>query len=218
MRAKLEVGIVGLGKFGLQFGSTLTDLGHKVIGVDQDPERVRAAQETLSQVYEANAADKATLTQLRFQDLDVVAVAVGDSMETSILVTLNAQEIGIEDIIVKAVSPAHVKVLQRLGVKKVVHPEVDVATLTAYRLHNPGILDFLPIGSGVLVQELAVDAWEGKTLVDLNVRDTYEVLIAAVQGRGETEYRFVPNPRKPFAKGDKLLVIGRQQDVAALKP
>ncbi|SBW01339.1 TrkA-N domain protein [uncultured delta proteobacterium] len=218
MRAKLEVGVVGLGKFGLQFGSTLAELGHKVIGVDQDPERVRAARETLSQVYEANAADKTALTQLRFQDLDVVAVAVGDSMETSILVTLNVQELGIRDIIVKAVSPAHVKVLQRLGVKKVVHPEVDVAILTAYRLHSPGILDFLPIGSGVLVQELVVEAWEGKTLVDLNVRDTYGVLIAAVQGRGETEYRFVPNPRKQFAKGDKLLVIGRQQDVAALKP
>ncbi|MCC8194541.1 MAG: TrkA family potassium uptake protein [Deltaproteobacteria bacterium] len=218
MHTKLEVGIVGLGKFGLRFGSTLAELGHKVIGVDVDPEKVRAARETLSQVYEANATDKSALTQLRFQDLDAVAVSVGASMETSILATLNVQELGVGDIIVKALGPAHVKVLQRLGVKKVVQPEADVATLTAYRLHSPGMLDLLPIGRGILVQELTVDAWEGKTLVDLNLRDKHGILIAAVQGAGEAEYRFVPDPRKPFAKGDKLLVIGRQREVAALAP
>ena len=218
MQKKLEVGIIGLGKFGLRLGTTLTELGHKVIGVDMDQERVRAAQEMLSQVYEANAAEKVALAQLRFQDLDVVAVSVGSSMEASILVTLNVQELGIKDIMVKAVSPAHMKVLNRLGVQRVIQPEVDVATITAYRLHNPGMLDLLPIGRGILVQELVVDAWEGKALVDLNLRDQFGVLIAAIQGAGDAEYRFVPDPRRPFAKGDRLLTIGRQEDVIRLKP
>jgi trk system potassium uptake protein TrkA len=218
MQKKLEVGVVGLGKFGLGIGSTLTDLGHRVIGVDADPGRVRAAREQLSQVYEANAADRAALTQLRFQGLDAVAVSVGASMETSILVVLNLQELGIGNIIAKAVGSAHAKVLQRLGVKRVIQPEMDVAVHTAHLLHNPGMLEFLPIGRGVLIQELVVDSWEKKSLVDLSPRNANGVLVAAVRGVGDAEYRFVPDPKKPFAKGDRLLVIGPSEAVASLKP
>jgi trk system potassium uptake protein TrkA len=218
MQTKLEVGVIGLGKFGLGIGSTLTELGHRVVGVDVDPGRVRAAREQFSQVYEANAVEMDVLTQLQFQDLDVVAVSVGSSMETSVLVTLNLQELGIRNIIVKAVSPAHAKVLQRLGVKRVIQPEMDVAVHTAYLLHSPGMLDFLPIGRGVLIQELVVNLWEKKSLVDLNLRDTSGVLAAAVRGVGDADYRFVPDPKKPFAKGDKLLVIGTPEAVTSLKP
>ncbi len=217
MHTKLEVGVIGLGKFGLRFGATLTELGHKVVGLDTDVNRVRSAQELFSQVFEANATDKAALTQLRFQDLDIVAVSVGGSMEASILVTLNLQELGVKEIIVKAVSQAHAKVLERIGVKRIIQPEADVAVHTAYRLHNPGMLDLLPIGRGVLIQELTVDAWAGKTLVDLTLR-TGGILVAAVRAAGDPEYRFVPDPKKPFAKGDKLLVIGSQEVISTLEP
>ena len=37
---KMAVGIIGLGKFGLQFGPTLTELGHRVIGLDESENRV----------------------------------------------------------------------------------------------------------------------------------------------------------------------------------
>ena len=217
MRKKLEVGVIGLGKFGLQLAGTLTELGHRVIGVDTDEQHVQLAQEVLSQVYLADAANRTALEQLRFQDLDAVAVSVGDSMETSILVTLNLQEIGVPKIIVKAVSAAHRKVLKRLGAHHVIQPEADVAIHTAHRLANPGMLDLLPVGGGVLVQENVVDAWEGKSLLSLNLRTNSSILVAAVKHAGENEYRFVPDPNIPFGKGDKILLIGKQDAVLALK-
>ncbi len=217
MRKIMEIGVIGLGKFGLQLGSTLVELGHKVIGVDTSAARVRAAQDVLSHVYEANAVDKTALTQLRFQDLDTVAVSVGGSMEASILVTLNLQELGIKNIIVKAISPAHRKVLKRIGARHVIQPEADVAVHTAYRLTNPGMLDFLPVGGGVWIQELMVDKWAGKSLVDLDLRNESGVLVAAVRRPPDTDYRFVPDPHKPFAKGDLLLIIGNPDAVSGLK-
>lgn len=217
MRKKLEVGVIGLGKFGLQLAGTLTELGHRVIGVDTDEQHVQSAQEVLSQVYLADATNKTVLEQLRFQDLDAVAVSVGGSMETSILVTLNLQEIGVPKIIAKAVSAAHRKVLKRLGAHQVIQPEADVAIHTAHRLVNPGMLDLLPVGGGVLVQENVVDAWEGKSLLSLNLRNNSSILVAAVKRVGENEYRFVPDPNIPFGKGDKVLLIGKQAAVLALK-
>ncbi len=218
MKKKLEVGIIGLGKFGLQLGATLTDLGHRAVGVDADEHRVHTAQDMFSQVYQGDAADLELLKQLRFQDFDAVAVSVGRSMEASILVTLNLQELGAPHIIVKAAGPEHKKVLTRLGAHQVIQPEADVAVQTAYRLSVPGMLDLLPLGGGVLVQEIAVDAWEGKTLKDLNLRTDHGVLVAAVKRAGEQEFEFVPDPVYRFGKGDELLVIGRQDAVLRLRP
>ena len=217
MRNALEVGIIGLGKFGMQMGTTLVGLGHKVVGLDTDSHRVRQAQELFSQVFEADATDKTVLTQLRFQDLDTVAVSVGGSMEASILITLNLQEIGVKKIIAKAVSPAHRKILNRVGAHQVIQPEADVAAITAQRLTNPGMLDYLPVGGGMLVQEAVVEEWAGKRLIDLNLRNTNGVLVAAVCRAGEDSYQFVPDPGLPFTKGDKLLLIGKVQNVQGLK-
>ena len=218
MKKKLEVGVIGLGKFGLNLGGTLTELGHRVVGIDGNEQRVRLAQDLLSQVYHADAADRQVLEQLRFQDFDAVAVSVGGSMETSILVTLNLQELGVKRIIVKAVSAAHKKVLQRLGAHQVVQPEADVAVQTAHRLSNPGMLDLLPLGDGVLVQEITVDAWAGKSLMDLNLMNKVGVLAVAVKKAEDADFRFVPDPGTAFAEGDKMVVIGKVDAVLKLLP
>lgn len=215
MRKKLEIGVIGLGKFGLELAATLTELGHRVVGVDASELKVRAARDYVAQVFVGDAMDRAVLTQLRFQDLDAVAVSVGGSMETSILVTLNLQEIGVKEIIVKSVSAAHRKVLRRIGATRVIQPEADVAVLTAHRLSHPGMLDLLPLGAGVLVLEALVNAWDGKTLVSLNLPNK-GVLVAAVKRRGEKDYRFVPDPSEPLTRGDSVLLMGERQAVMDL--
>lgn len=208
-----EVGIIGLGKFGLQLGATLTELGHKAIGIDTNSNRVHIAQDVLTQAYEADASDKAALAQLKFHTFTTVVVSVGEVLDSSILIVLNLQELGAKNIIVKAASPSHKKVMQRIGVNRIIQPEIDVATHTAYSLDNPGMLDILPIGRGVVLQEVTVIKWAGKTLRELNLRDVSGVLVAAVLEAGKSDYRFVPDPNRPFSAGDKLLMIGYQDAI-----
>jgi len=64
--AKYEIGIIGLGKFGYFLGQSLTDLGHTVVGIDSDPEKIKRAQDVLTQVYQADATDKADIYLHRF--------------------------------------------------------------------------------------------------------------------------------------------------------
>ena len=40
---KLEIGVIGLGKFGLRMATTLVSLGHTVIGIDMSEARVQRA-------------------------------------------------------------------------------------------------------------------------------------------------------------------------------
>ena len=185
MKETREVGIIGLGKFGLQLGTTLASLGHKAIGLDASPARVHV-------------------------------VSVGEVLDASILIVLNLQELGAKNIIVKSASPSHKKVMQRIGVGRIIQPEIDVATQLAYSLDNPGMLDILPIGRGVVLQEATVVKWAGKTLKELNLRDVSGVLVAAVMEAGKSDYLFVPDPGRPFSAGDKLLMIGYQDVIAGV--
>jgi trk system potassium uptake protein TrkA len=216
MGKKLDVGVIGLGKFGLTLAQALAERGHKVVGVDASPAQVRLAKDTLFQVYEADATDKAVLEQLRFQDLDRVIVSIGQSMEASILISLNLQEIEAKEVWVKAVSVEHHKVLIRLGVDYVVLPEHYVAQQLAHRFSTPGMMDFLPLGEGALLQEVAVDAWAGRTLRELNLPGKHQVQVVALKTEGAKEFTFVPRADYSLAKGDKLVIIGRADNVLGL--
>ncbi len=211
-----EVGVVGLGKFGLQMARTLAQLGHHVVGVDENAARVDTAQEILQTVYRADATQLSVLKALHFQDLDCVMVSVGSAVEKSLSVVLNLQELDVQRIWAKANSEEHRKILNRLGVHNAILPEHDAASLAAHQLCSPGMLDLIPRYGGILVQELTVDRWTGKTLLDLNLIRTHEVMVIGVRGADSEEYVFVPSAQTRLERGDILLVVGRQANVRNL--
>lgn len=209
----MEAGIIGLGKFGMQLGKSLTEMGHTCAGIDIDYARVQQAREIMSHVYEADATDINTLAELKVHTLDVVAVTIGSHLEAALLAIMGLQELGAKKIMVKASSPLHKKVLERMGVAIIVQPEIDAAKQMAFKLDNPGFLDLLPIGRGVFIQEATVDDWAGKSLKDLNVRRKSNLLVAAVREKDSDKYRFVPDPDHVLQKGDSLLIIGYGDDM-----
>lgn len=217
MRKQLEIGVIGLGKFGLQLARTLVSLGHKVVGVDMSETRTHQAQDSIDQVYRADASDMNVLRQLRFQDLDCAVVSVGQSMETSLTVILNLQDLHLPRIWVKAVNLEHRKILKRLGVHEAIVPEHDVATLTAHRLDNPGMLDLIPQYGGILLQECPVHHWAGKNLMDLDLMNRNAVLVLAVRKESEQIWQFVPRAHTLLAKGDTLMLVGKQENILALE-
>ena len=214
---KKEFGIIGLGKFGYFLGEALMNKGHTVLGIDTDPGKVARAGDLLTQVFEADATDKTALSQVGLAELPQVVVSVGQSMEASILISLHLKELGCKEVWVKAVSEDHEKVLKKLGVDHVIFPERFAAEELAARMSVPGLIDYLPFGEDVLMQELVVENWDGKTLVDLNLTNTYQIQVVAVRQNGDQEFRFVPDPRKKLARGDILVVIGQQDAIAQVE-
>lgn len=215
---KKDIGIIGLGKFGLAMGVTLTGLGHRVLGLDASEDKVQAADGRIGAVYRGNATNQDTLRQLRFQDLDCVVISVGQSMENSILITLNLQDLQVKHIIAKAVSQQHATVLTRLGVSQAVQPEREAAIQAAYKIDNPGMLDLLPAGGGMLLQEVTVDRWAGKDLRELALPAGKRVMVVAKKLPAHEEYSFVPDPKEPLEKGEVLLLIGKPEDILKLAP
>ena len=117
--ARKEFGVVGLGKFGLSLASSLMNHGQSVVGVDCDPDKVKAASEILTQAYQAEAVDKVALEQLGFPELPEVIVSTGHSMEASILITLFLKELGCKSVTVKAMSRELVSSLGQVSSRNV---------------------------------------------------------------------------------------------------
>jgi len=216
--ASSEFGVVGMGKFGLSLARSLMAHGQRVVGVDSDPDKVKAAAEVLTQAYQAEAVDKTALEQLGFGELPQVIVSTGHNMEASILITLFLKELGCKSVTVKAVSRDHEKVLTKVGADAVIFPERYAAEQLAAKLAVPGLIDYLPLGTNIILKEFKVDRWEGKTLRDLNLTNSFGIQVVAVKGLEDKQFVFVPKADQPLKKGDVLAVIGQGDKLLDLEP
>jgi len=214
--ARREFGVVGLGKFGLSLARSLMAHGQTVVGVDIDPEKVKAASEVLTQAYQAEAVDKVALEQLGFGELPSVIVSTGHSMEASILITLFLKELGCKSVTVKAMSRDHEKVLNKVGADAVIFPERYAAEQLAAKLAVPGLIDYLPLGTNVILKEITVEDWAGKTLRELDLTNTIGIQVVAVKRLEEKQFVFVPKADEPLQKGDVLAVIGHGEELLDL--
>ncbi|MFP4266232.1 MAG: potassium channel family protein [Desulfonatronovibrionaceae bacterium] len=215
--ARKEIAIIGLGKFGFFLAQSLVDLGHTVLGIDRRKDNVRRAQDVLTHVYEADAADKTALSQLGVADLSEVIISVGQSMEASILIALHLKELGECRIMCKAISEDHEKVLRKIEVDEIVFPERYAAAQLARKLAIPGLIDYLPFGEDVILREIEVNKWEGKSLRQLDLTNEYNVQVVAIKRKGASRFSFVPQAKEELQKGDTLAVLGNEEDVNRLK-
>jgi len=215
---KQQIGIIGLGKFGLKFGKTLIDLGHEVLGVDTNHTKISQAQHILTQVYQADAMSREALEQIRIQDLEHVVVSVGDSITASIMISMYLKELGVAKIWVKAIHKDHEKVLHRVGVDEVIIPEYMAAKQIANRIAMPGFIDYLPFDNTMAVKEFSIQRWTGKSLKELNLTNTFSIQVIAVRKKDHNDYRYIPKADEPFKEGDNFVAIGGIEQLKKITP
>ena len=216
-RKHYTIGVIGLGKFGVQFAKAMQELGHDVVGIDRHQERVNQAQANLTQAYQADAMDKTALEQMGFADLSHVLVCVGDSIASSSMITYYLKELEVPYVWVKAINADHEQLLRRIGASDVIIPEISAAREIAHRLAMPGFIDYLPFGTDLALQEVIVDKWTDKTLRDLDLTRKHEVQVVALRSANQEKYDIIPHPDAPLHKGDALMLLGKTQALQQLK-
>jgi len=207
--------VIGLGKFGSEVVQTLYQRGHEVVGIDSDREAVQELRDSCSRAIQADCTDQDTLQALDIADSDAVVVSLGERMDASILVTLYLKELGLRQIVAKAVSEDHGKILRLIGATHVVHPERDTARRLAVSIGSRTVIDYLPLAEGVSIIELsAPPALVGRSLAELGLRREYNVLVVAA--RVKERMLPAPGPEYRVGEGDVLFVLGKDADVATL--
>ncbi len=205
--------VIGLGKFGSHVARNLFESGHEVVGLDADAGRVQDMRDHCTQAVQAECTDPEVLKALEIGTCDAVVVSLGERVDASVLTMLYLRELGVKRVVAKAVSPDHGRVLSLMGATEIVQPEINTALRVATALGAPSVLEYLPLGVGFSLVELAVAArWRGQTLAQLQVRGRFGVLVVAVKNGGRLE--LAPGGSYALAEGDILVMIGRDEDLS----
>jgi trk system potassium uptake protein TrkA len=97
----------------------------------------------------------------------------------------------------------------------VVFPEYDAGCELAHRLTRPSILERFDLDPEHSIVELKVpEAFHGKTLAELEIRNRYGLNIVAV-GNAE-KFKINPNPQERLYKDLAMVVIGSNRDIQRL--
>ncbi|MFZ8860614.1 MAG: potassium channel family protein [Thermocrinis sp.] len=214
-RKNKTFGVIGLGRFGYYVARTLAQGGAEVIACDVDVEKVREISEYVSLAYVLDAMDAKALKESGIANVDVAVVSVGENIEASILIVVQLKELGVKEIVAKAVNPLHGKVLEKLGVDRVVYPEKEMAIRVAHSLLVGEFIEEIPIGEKHSLFELkAFDFMLGKTLRELDVRRRFGVSVLAIK-RGEN---LIVNPMgdEKILPGDILVVLGTTEQLSSM--
>jgi trk system potassium uptake protein TrkA len=216
-----QFAVIGLGRFGAAMASTLAELGQDVIGVDGDSERVRQLADTISQAVELDATDERALRAVGIQDVDVAVVSIGENIESSLLVVMQLRELGIQTIVAKAVTPLHGRILERLGVSRVIFPEREMAVRIAHGLVMPNVIDFIELSGDFSIVELpAPEMFVGRTLKQLELRPKYGLTLIAIKRRpaagASAVTNIAPSADETIQAGDVLSLLGSNERLAAL--
>ena len=205
--------VIGLGRFGSALARQLHAQGCDVLAVDSDSEAVQQISDDVTQAVVADARDKSVLKALGVKDFDCGIVGIGDDLANSVLTVMNLKELGVPYVVCKAHDQTHKEVLQKLGADRVVIPEMENACRLAKSLASENVLDYIELSEDYgIIDVPAPAAWEGKSLIELNVRAKLGVNILAIKRGGGITVS--PSADFRIACGDVVVILG---DNAALK-
>src|SRR5918995_1345637 len=183
--ARRSFAVIGLGRFGSAVATTLAGLGHDVIGIDGDEDKVRSVADVVSLAMQLDATDEKALRGAGIRDVDVAIVSIGENIEASLLVVTLLQEIGIKQIVAKSVTALHGRILEKLGVTRVVFPEREMAVRVAHSIAMPNVLDYIELSSDFSIVEVPAPAeFVGKTLRDIGLRARFGLTTIAIKHVG----------------------------------
>ncbi len=214
----MEVAVIGLGNFGRALTEQLFELGHDISVVDSNPAAVAKVQGIAQQAVVADATNRGVLEELGVSMAGAAVISVGDSIGASVLITLHLKEMAVPQIMAKAISTEHEKVLLAVGADRVVFPERDAAHRLAGTLDNPDLMEFLPIGGEYHVVEMETPkSMVGKTLMGLDLRKNYNVNVIALREKGSQRTRVVISPDYVLTGNDRMVVLGAAKDLDRLR-
>lgn len=210
---KKDFAVIGLGTFGGSICKELSKMGMEVLAIDKDEHIVADYSRIATQAVVADAKEEQVLRELGIWNFDHVIVAIGNDIQSSILITIMLKELGVKKVTAKALNDIHEKVLRKVGADHVVHPERDMGRRLAHNLISSNVLEYLALSDKYSIVELQVNGpIVGRSLIDLNVRARYGINVVAIKRNDDL---IVSNVAEEILQEyDILVAIGSDEDIA----
>lgn len=215
-----RVGVFGLGRFGAGLAIRLAELGAEVLAVDSDAESVESIDPQVARAVCLDATNAYAVKKLNVDTLDLAIVCIGRNIQSGLLIAAVLQEMDAREIWVRAIDQSQAKILEAMGVSRIISLEQEMAQREAQRIMQPGIQMIAPVSAGHSLAEVKAKAeFVGKSLAEIDFRNAYGVNIVAIKSRQRTRnadgiekseivVNDLPWAGDVIQEGDVLVVIG----------
>ena len=208
--------VIGLGRFGESVARELYAAGNEVLAIDTEENLVQKIADSVTHAVVADAKDESVLRSLGIRNYDCAIVAMGEDVTDSVLVALALKELEIPMLICKASNLQHKKILEKIGADRVLIPEREMGRKLATQLSLRHLRDYIQLAPEMGICEIDVpENWVGRVLRELDIRKRYSLNVIAVKKLTENK-AVTPGPEYCFELGDIAVVIGSDEDVAAI--
>jgi len=207
-----QYAVIGLGRFGSALSKELINLGYEVLGIDVSEERVHEMSDELTHTVVADCTDEEVLRSLGIRNFDCVVVAIGNDIQASILTAIVLKDLGVAKVVAKALSELHGKVLQKIGVDRIIFPERDMGIRVAHQLASPNLLDYIELSKDYTIAEMVVPKKLcGHSLGELNPRSQFGCSVVAINKKNGVIV--APTATDRLDEGDLMVIIGKNDGI-----
>ncbi len=204
--------LIGINKFGTLIAKQLHSLGHQVLAVDRDEERINAVLPIVTDAQIGDSTNEAFLRSLGVNNFDVCIVTIGSDFQSSLETTSLLKELGGKLVVSRADRDVQTKFLLRNGADEVINPEKQVAQWAAIRYTSDHILDYISLDSSHAIYEVSVPKeWIGKSIVAIDIRKRYSINILAIRQDGKMNLSIMPD--MILNENMTLLVVGERKSM-----
>ena len=204
--------LIGLGRFGKHIAMHLNQLGHQVMAVDHEEERIEAVLPFVTNAQIGDSTNAYFLESLGISNYDVCIVAIGNDFQSSLETTSLLKELGGKMVVSRAARDVQAKFLLRNGADEVVYPEKQLAKWTAIRYSADHILDYIELDEYHAMFEVSVpEAWAGRTIGQIDIRKKFSINIMGIKKSGKLELSISPDT--VLEAEDTMLVLGRNKNL-----
>lgn len=209
---KKQYVVFGIDRFGASVARTLESTGCQVIAVDNDPEKIQMIADEVSYAMTADVEDPEAIAGLGLKNVDGAIITMVEHMEASIVAAMMCQDQGVDYIIARAKNDMHGRILEKIGVTKVVYPEQEMGVRIGRYIGAQDFMDWIALSPDFSLVEVAVpEKWGGKSLIELDLRRQYGLNVVGMKRGTEVIMQFQPN--QPLETGEILYVIGKNEDL-----
>ena len=199
--------LIGLGRFGKHIAMQLNEMGHEIMAVDINEERVNRILPFVTNAQIGDSTVASLLESLGIGNFDICFVTIGGSFQNSLETTSLLKELGANLVISRAERDVQEKFLLRNGADRVVYPEKQVAKWASIRYADDHILDYMEVDASHAIFEVAIpDEWIGRSVGELDIRRRYNINILAV--KKEREVSVTISVDTVLEADSTLLVLG----------
>ncbi|MBQ4612178.1 MAG: TrkA family potassium uptake protein [Clostridia bacterium] len=207
--------VIGLGRYGQAVAKELVNSGAEVLAVDINEAIVNDLAADIPVCKCADITDPAVFHQLGIDRVDTAIIAMASDLEASVMAITLCKEAGVGTVVVKCATNMQKVIYTRVGADQTVLPENESGVRLAKNLLSAGFVDMLELSKDVCMVEIDVKAeWVGKSLVELKLRNKYDVNVVAILNN-ETAITAI-DPTMPLTAGMRLIVIANVKKLEKL--